>query len=298
MSVPKHLELAPEVRAARVAAATGELAALVATPPAEVRLRAAVLAVPGYTGSKEDFIHLLPLLARAGHPVIAIDLRGQFESGGPPDISAYTIEALGRDVAALLAAGPPRHVVGHSFGGLVCRAALLHGAPARSLTLLASGPAALGGTRGQLVELMRPLLTEGGVPAVWAVSQELEATDPAAQAVPVEVREFLRRRFLASPDEALLGMGDALVSAPDQVSDLRRTAVPTFVLHGDADDAWTPAEQRDMATRLGARHQELAGVGHSPAVDDPAATATALTTFWAAVDRSGADRSLEQVVDG
>jgi pimeloyl-ACP methyl ester carboxylesterase len=298
MSVPRHLDLAEEVRPARVAAASGELAALVATPPADVPLRPAVLAVPGYTGSKEDFIHLLPLLTRAGHPVTAIDLRGQYESGGPAEVSAYTTEALGRDVAALLSAGPTRHVIGHSFGGLVCRAALIDGAPARSLTLLASGPAALGGTRAQLIEAMRPLLIDGGVPAVLAVSEELDAADPAKQALPAEVRDFLRRRFLASPEEAMLGMGQALVGAPDRVDELRRTAVPSFVLHGDADDAWSPAEQRDMAIRLGARHLEMPGVGHSPAVDDPAATATALTSFWAAVDATGIGRSVEHVVGG
>jgi pimeloyl-ACP methyl ester carboxylesterase len=130
------------------------------------------------------------------------------------------------------------------------------------------------------------------------VSQELEAADPAAQAVPAEVRDFLRRRFLASPDEALLEMGDALVSAPDRVAELRRTAIPSFVLHGDGDDAWPPAEQRDMASRLGARYLELAGVGHSPAVDDPAATVTALTSFWASVDQAGAGGSVEHVVHG
>jgi len=91
MSVPRHLDLAPELCATRVTAASGELAALVATPPDDVVRRPPVLAVPGYTGSKEDFLHLLPLLARIGHPVTAIDLRGQHESGGPEDVSAYTI---------------------------------------------------------------------------------------------------------------------------------------------------------------------------------------------------------------
>jgi pimeloyl-ACP methyl ester carboxylesterase len=284
MSVPRHLDLAPEVVATRVTAASGDLAALVATPPAGVPLRPGVLAVPGYTGSKEDFLHLLPLLARAGHPTTAIDLRGQYESGGPEDLTAYTIEALGNDVAALLRAGEPRHIVAHSFGGLVCRAAVLSGAPARSLTLLGSGPAALGGTRGQLIDLMRPLIADGGVPAVWAASEAIEAADPNAAAVPPDVREFLRRRFLASPAAALLGMGTELINAPDRVAELRDNGIPTFVAHGDADDAWTPAEQHDMAERLGARYLVIKGADHSPAVDRPEATAAALEDFWATLD--------------
>src|SRR5580698_7341085 len=123
------MRLDPEVEPGRVQTASGSLATLVATPPSGVGARPGVLLVPGYTGSKEDFLHLLPLLARAGHPSTAIDLRGQYESGGPADLAAYTIEALAADVASLLSQGEPRHVVGHSFGGLICRAAILRGAP-------------------------------------------------------------------------------------------------------------------------------------------------------------------------
>jgi pimeloyl-ACP methyl ester carboxylesterase len=284
MSVPRDLELAPEVSTTHVTATSGELAALVATPPVGVARRPGVLAVPGYTGSKEDFLHLLPLLARAGHPVTAIDLRGQFESGGPNDVSAYTLEALGEDLASLLRSGEPVHLVGHSFGGLICREAVLSGAPARSLSLLGSGPGALGGTRGVLIEMMRPLLTDGGVPAVWEVSEALDAGDPKKANLPADVKDFLRRRFLASPDAALLGMGTAVTTAPDRVAELRENGVATFVAYGSLDDAWTPAEQLDMAERLGARHVVFDAVGHSPAVDVPQFVADALESFWSTVD--------------
>lgn len=280
MSVPRHMTLDPEVAPARVAAASGELAALVATPPDDARRRPGVLAVPGYTGSKEDFLHLLPLLARAGHPATAIDLRGQYESGGPEDESAYTIAALAEDVASLLSAGEPLHVIGHSFGGLICRHAVLAGAPARSLTLLASGPAALGGNRAAMIELMRPLLAEGGVPKVWEAAGGTNGTPD----VPAEVQDFLQRRFLASPAAALLGMGEALLNAEDRVDELRALGLPTFVLHGAGDDAWPPEQQRAMAERLDARYLELDGALHSPAVETPQATADALLDFWQPLD--------------
>jgi pimeloyl-ACP methyl ester carboxylesterase len=278
------------VRPGEVAAASGPLAALIATPPAGTPRRPAVLAVPGYTGSKEDFIHLLPLLARAGHPTTAIDLRGQYESAGPEDTAAYTLDALGRDVAALLDADEPMHVIGHSFGGLVCREAVLSGASPLSLTLLCSGPAALTGSRADLITLMQPLLASGGVSAVWEASQAVDAAAAAAgaptAAVPPEVQEFLRRRFLASPGAALLGMGQALTSAPDRAAELRERGVPTLVAHGELDDAWPLAEQRDMAHRLDARYLVFEGAGHSPAVDAPEAVAAALEAYWeAAVPR-------------
>jgi pimeloyl-ACP methyl ester carboxylesterase len=280
MSVPRSLDLAPEVTPARVAVASGELAALVATPPEGVVQRVGVLAVPGYTGSKEDFIHLLPLLARAGRPVTAVDLRGQYESGGPEDTAAYSMKALAADIASLLTEGEPRHVIGHSFGGLICREAVLDGAPARSLTLLGSGPGALGGKRGGLIELMRPVLADSGVPGLWEVSQAMDADDPAKAALPRDVRDFLRRRFLASPAAALVGMGTTVTTAPDRVGELRDSGVPALVAYGSLDDAWPPEAQADMAERLGAAQVVFDGLGHSPAVEDEAAVAAALESFW------------------
>jgi pimeloyl-ACP methyl ester carboxylesterase len=282
VSTPRHLDADPLVRPQRLAAASGEIAALVATPPAGTQAQLPVLLVPGYTGSKEDFWHVLPLLARAGHPATAIDLRGQYESGGPEDVSAYSLKALAGDVSSLLSG--PAHLVGHSFGGLICRQVVLDGGPVRSLTLLSSGPGALGGTKGQLIELMRPLLLDSGVPTVWEASKAIDASDLNAPVLTLPVADFLERRFLASPAAALLGMGETVTTAPDQTEELAATGIRTFVLHGDTDDAWPLEAQREMAERLGARHLELPGCGHSPAVDDPDAAADALLDFWAAVD--------------
>lgn len=286
MSVPKHLRPDPAVSLGRHSVPSGELAALIATPDASTNPRPGVLMVPGYTGSKEDFWHLLPLLAHAGRPASAIDLRGQCDSGGPEDIAAYTIDALAADVASLLEdADEPLHLVGHSFGGLICRAAVLAGAPVRSLTLLGSGPGALGGQRAALVEVMRPMLLDGGVPQVWQATAALNTS--AAQ--PPEVAAFLERRFLASPVAALLGMGEALVTADDRVAELAGRDIPILVACGESDDAWLPSEQADMSRRLGAPYVTFAGAGHSPNVDAPDAVADALEGFWS---------SVEQVVHG
>jgi pimeloyl-ACP methyl ester carboxylesterase len=284
MSVPKHLIPDPRVAATTVTGATGDLAALVATPPAAAAVRRGVLLVPGYTGSKEDFWHLLPLLAQDGRPTTAIDLRGQCDSGGPEDLDAYTIDALASDVAALLAASAePLHLVGHSFGGLVCRAAVLAGAPVRSLTLLGSGPGSLGGHRAALVEAMRPILLDGGgVPELWEVTAAMNADARAAQ--PPEVQAFIERRFLASPAAALLGMGEAVTTAADRTDELAKTDVPVLVACGENDDAWSPTEQEDMALRLGARFVTFAGAGHSPNVDTPEAVTETITSFWNDLD--------------
>ena len=103
----------------------GTFAVLEAYPEAGACELGTALLVPGYTGSKEDFLPVLAALADGGRRVIAIDLRGQYQTPGSDDPAAYDLAALGADVAAL-AAPPGRPTCwAHSFGGLVAREAAL-----------------------------------------------------------------------------------------------------------------------------------------------------------------------------
>jgi pimeloyl-ACP methyl ester carboxylesterase len=268
-----------------VPAASGDLAALVGEPPAGVAPREPVLLVPGYTGSKEDFLPALAPLARAGHRAVAVDLRGQYESTGPDDPSAYSLEALAKDVTVLLASlGGDAHLVGHSFGGLVVRRAVSNGARPRTLALVGSGPAALGGKRAEIVRLMALLLDDpdAGVAAIADASAALDREDPRMAGVPTEVVDFLRARWLANSPIGLRVMGEELINAADEVDALVAAQLPTLVVHGEADDAWPPAEQRAMAERLGARHAVVAGSVHSPACEAPDAFVETLVEFFAA----------------
>ena len=255
------------------------LAAVETRAPAE---RGTVLLVPGYTGSKEDLVPLLPLLAEAGWRAVAVDQRGQFESPGSDDPADYAVDALGADLLAVVdALGAPVHLVGHSFGGLVSRAAVLaRPDAARSLVLLGSGPAALGGQRAALMAHVRPLLETGGLEAVHEAQAAIAAADPRRAPQPPEVQEFLRRRFVSGSRTALEAMGEALLSEPDRVDALAATVVPVLVAHGEGDDAWLPEAQHAMAVRLGAAYEVVPGSIHSPAVENPEATAKALLAFW------------------
>jgi pimeloyl-ACP methyl ester carboxylesterase len=261
----------------------GPVAALEVAPDAGGDAGPVVL-VPGFTGSKEDFREVLAPLAAADHRAVAYDQRGQFASPGPDDASAYSVEALAGDLLALVDALDigPVHVVGHSFGGLVARAAVLKRPEAvRSLVLLGSGPAALTGPRVEMLPLMRPLLEQGGMPAVVEAVDAFNAGDPRWLALPTSVQQFLRRRMLASSAAGLLAMADALTGEPDLVAELRATGVATLVCHGEGDDAWAPALQREMAERLGAPYVVVPGALHSPAVENPEATVQALIDFFA-----------------
>jgi pimeloyl-ACP methyl ester carboxylesterase len=277
---------------------SGPLAAL-DTGPAD---GGTVLLVAGYTGSKEDFAPLLSPIADAGLRAVAIDQRGQFESPGPDDPAGYTVAELAADVIAVAVAlreqsDGPLHLLGHSFGGLVTRAAVL-AEPALfdSLTLLGSGPGRLTGPRAELLAHLSPLLEAGGVQLVNDTLEQLAMTDPRAQAVPAPTQEFLRRRFLANSAAGLRGMADAMLAEPDRVAELAATGVPVLVAHGIADDAWSPAVQAEMAGRLGARHEVIVHAVHSPAIENPARTLEVLVSFWAdLVGHPAADGQTEAV---
>lgn len=262
----------------------GSIVALEALPPGTPDGPPVVL-VPGYTGTKEDFAAILGPLAAAGRHLLAIDQRGQFESVGPDSPDAYTVDALAADLLAVIdELGGRADVVGHSFGGLVARAAAIAAPSAvASLVLLDSGPSAIGGERRLRMEALEPVLAAHGMAGVYAALEALAAGDPAWVASPREWKDFLRRRFVESSPVGLQAMGDALRCEPDRTAALRATGVPVLVAYGEADDAWPPAEQAEMAARLGAAHAVIPGAIHSPAAQQPVATVEVLLRFWAAL---------------
>jgi pimeloyl-ACP methyl ester carboxylesterase len=79
-------------------------------------------------------------------------------------------------------------------------------------------------------------------------------------------------------------MGDALLTEPDRVEELKAVGLPLLVCHGEHDDAWLPVTQAAMARRLGARHEVITDAVHSPAVEAPESTVEVLAGFWKDVD--------------
>ncbi|MFI5101147.1 MAG: alpha/beta hydrolase [Actinomycetes bacterium] len=225
MSTPPFLDLPAGVRDEPVGTGRGTFAALRSGPdlddeqgdghgeahpdghsdgPSD-RHRVVVL-VPGFTGSKEDFIAVLAPIGAAGFPVVAYDQRGQHGTAAltpqaPPE--GWELDAFAADLLAVVdrVAGPRPtavHLLGHSFGGLVARAAVLRD-PARfsSLVLLDSGPASIGPERdARLIALADALPTLGLAP-VWQIMQALELEAGNHPPGDPEVAEFLERRLQA-----------------------------------------------------------------------------------------------------
>ncbi|WP_181788834.1 alpha/beta fold hydrolase [Streptomyces phytophilus] len=287
MSKPPFVALPAGAEALRVETPRGAFAALRAGRP----VRGTALLVPGFTGSKEDFIALLEPLAAAGYRVVAVDGRGQYESAGPKDEDAYTQDELAQDVLALGAAlgaadGPPPHLLGHSHGGHVARAAVLRAPGAfSSLTLMSSGPGIVCDEQQSRAKLLADALTTYDMETVW---QAMRAFDPpGTPAVPDDVADFLHRRWLGTSPGQLVATARQLCEEADRTAELAGVPLPVHVLTGESDYVWPVAQMDDMAHRLQARRTVVGGADHSPNVDRPAETAAALAAFWSADRAAG-----------
>ena len=281
MSTPPFVDLPAAVHAVRLPTSGGPLAALRAAPGGPARGTA--LLVPGYTGSKEDFIAVLTPLALAGFDVVALDQRGQFQSPGSDVPGAYSLGRLGADLLEVLDALDVErvHLLGHSFGGLVAREAAL-AAPQRisTLTIMDSGPAAVPGSSAEQAKLLVAAAGVLSTAEIWAEIKRIEAAEGAVQNPDPEVRRFLEERFLANAASMLVGMGTEIVTAPDRTAELAAAGLPILVAAGVGDDAWPVEAQKDMAARLDAEFVLIEDAAHSPAAENPAKTAEILAAFW------------------
>lgn len=264
--------------------------------------RSWVVLVPGFTGSKEDFIAVLPLLAASGVGVVALDQLGQYESDASDDPSDYALDLLARDVAELIAVAGTRfgvesapHLVGHSFGGLVVQEAVAggHVVPA-SLVLLCTGPGALPPERWEQLPALVDALEVHDLATIWrimAAMAEAEAAHDDAGAADMpspDVQAFLERRWHANSAVQLREVARLLMGQPVITDRLRDVVarvgpggdLPVSVVWGELDDAWPVEVQAEMATRLDAAAVALPGLGHSPNAEDPTVTATVLLRAW------------------
>ncbi|MFI6942188.1 alpha/beta fold hydrolase [Streptomyces sp. NPDC050418] len=284
MSRPPTFTPPPCAHATTLSTDRGAFAVIDARP--EGTPKATVLLLPGYTGSKEDFIALHEPLAAAGYRSVAVDGRGQYASSGPGsdgepyrqgDEATYRQSELAADVLAQQAAlgGERVHLLGHSLGGQIARAAVLtDAAPFRSLTLMSSGPAQISPSQQQRVKLLLDALSVMGMAQVWEAIQALDAPEET------DTDDELRARWLRHSPAQLAATGRQLMTEPDRVAELAATGLPLHVVSGERDDTWPVPLLDAMAGRLAAARTVIAGAEHSPNTDRPGPTAAALTAFW------------------
>ena len=285
-------EFAKGVRRFYIETHRGCFAALTAEPVTPSS-RSVVLLVAGLTGSSEDYVRLLPILAANGFRAVAYDARGQNKTAliqGSVAEADLRLDAHAADVHAIkdaLDCGPV-HLVGHSLAGFIVRAAALTGPSSiTTLTLLSSGPSAIGGAHATELRLLREALRAMPLPEVYEAVKAYRAQQPQGWRRPVvdDAQErFLRRRFTANDPRALLEGIEVLLCAEDRCAELRELGLPVLVAFGAGEPYWEARVQQDMAERLGAQVVEIPDAGHCAQLDNPRGTAAALLAFLTATD--------------
>ena len=274
------MQLASNEHSASIKTQRGEFAALIAEPVG-TPIGFALLA-HGFTGSKEDFIHLLPELANLGWHSVAVDQRGCHESAGSENISDYTLDEFALDLVSITKSfNQPVHLLGHSLGGLVAQAATIAGANLASLTLFCSGPGAIPGTSYDWLKDFQVDLRAGNKNN--RIDNSIAEMKADGRLTSPNVENFLRTRWLNTKTAALLGKAQILIDQADlshDVAKIAKAGLPVLVTHGEADDAWPIAQQHDMAETIGAQYVVIPDAAHSPNVENVPATTAVLDQFW------------------
>ena len=235
--------------------------------------RGDVVLVHGFTGSKEDFSECGPMIAEHGYRVLTLDNRGQHESPHSKREDAYTIKSLARDaidLAQLLGMKNP-HLLGHSFGGLVSQRAVLM-APNywKSLTLMCSGPAAIGFREDFL---SHETLMSVPMEKIW--DDHMDAMEIGKPAY-----EMKKKRWAMSDSRSVATHRKHLIDEPSIVKEVRATGISAHVVYGENDDAWPLPLQDQMAKDLEAQLDVIPGAGHCPNEDTPELLTDVLVKFW------------------
>ena len=271
-SAPSLVDGTPAISPASAPGAAGENRALL---------------VPGYTGSKEDYAPVLPFLGEAGWDTLAYSQRGQGGSAAPVGLGAYGMSDFVGDLIAVAEAWAGTtgrvHLVGHSFGGIVARAAVV----ARpdlfaSVTLFCSGRAVH--DRMNALTILDPLPTGPGArqQVLRAYFPDMNFDEPG-----VGWAEFQRVRALDTASENLVGIARILSQLRPDTPALAAAGVPVHVLYGDQDEIWPPSWYAEEAADLGARESIIRGGAHSAQLQFPQEWARLASSFWAEVE-SGA----------
>ncbi|WP_433544549.1 alpha/beta fold hydrolase (plasmid) [Streptomyces sp. CA-294286] len=259
----------------------GQLAALYCAPPADVDRKACVVLVGGLAGSKEDFNPLLPLLGQAGYHAYAYDHRGQYESDGPTDPAAYTVQALGEDLhSVLFQVKHPNsvHLVALCVGGFVAHHASEGLGAAASLALVGCPLSVSRGVYWRLRAmalvgwLMGPTRTAQWVIGHWEKSRPRETLDPATQLV-------ASTRLTRTRPGHLLGVVRSWAALRHR-GPITATPLPTLIMNGAKDGLFPARDFTDAARRLGAAHVVIADAGHNTQQHQPQAVTQALLHFW------------------
>jgi len=230
--------------------------------------------VHGFTGSKEDFDFIGPLLAERGYRVTTFDNRGQHESAHSQRPDAYTTASIARDIielASIMKMAKP-HLFGHSLGGVIAQVCAADAPDTfSSLTLMCSGPKP--GPHTDDLQFMIENFSTHTMESAWENFQSEGFVNHPR-------KELMKSRWLASDMRSVLTHAEILATFPSRTKEIAATGIAAHVIYGDGDDRWPLEMQNQMADELSAPVTVIADAGHCPNEDQPATTAKAIADFW------------------
>ena len=272
-----------EVSEVKLKAGNKELGALVTEP--ESIHAGTIVFVPGWSGSREDFVAVLPLLSSLGWHCFSIDQNGQPASYGSNKLEDFSLESFAQDLIDIANSfSEPIHLIGHSFGGIVAQYAASKSPQSfASVTLLCSGTGPLPKENwGGLPALVQAVENGRSLAFIWFV-KTLVLTILRKQSFSKPVRKWRKERWLNTNPLSLKVMSELLMKVENVTEKLKITLskhkLPILVMRGENDDAWPRKEQLEMAQTLNATFIEILGAAHSPARELPDKTAIELDTF-------------------
>ncbi|MEV1248023.1 alpha/beta fold hydrolase [Nonomuraea sp. NPDC050022] len=246
----------------------------------------ALVLIHGLAASTRSWDALVPLLTKS-HRVIRIDLLGHGRSAKPAG-GGYGMPEQGLRVGEAMDRLGIKHatVVGHSTGGAVATA-LAEQRPdlVTSLVLIDTAPrlaaaVSAGGVGGLLYT---PVIGQ----LLWRLRTDSLIRNAAStafsrpgfkvpQAVVDDARGMTYHALIATTQT-----GDDYVNQralPDRLIPLGK---PLLVIFGEEDQRWRSSSAAEYSAVPGAKVELLAGVGHSPIMEDPPRTAALLLAFTA-----------------
>ncbi|MDO9440532.1 MAG: alpha/beta fold hydrolase, partial [Beijerinckiaceae bacterium] len=256
-----------------------------------------VVCLHGLTRNARDFEDLAPIIAKSGRRVLVAEMRGRGSSAYDPDPANYHFLTYAADVAALLdSLGIARAIfIGTSMGGFITmflaseRSDLVAAAVLNDIgpEIAPEGLARI----GQYVGKSAPI-------ASWQDAADY-ARMTSGSALPdygdADWLRFARRMFredgtgipVLDYDIGITGGKSPPTGTPEEnwaKFEAMANSRPTMVLRGAISDILS----LDTVSRMSAKAptlivESVAGVGHAPVLDEPAALA-AITDFLSTLD--------------
>jgi pimeloyl-ACP methyl ester carboxylesterase len=245
-----------------------------------------IVCLPGLTRNARDFDALATRLAGQWR-VLAVEFRGRGESAYAKDSMTYVPLIYVQDVEALLTELAVSRVIllGTSLGGIVSMIlASMDRERIAGVILNDIGP----DIEPRGLERIRGYVGRTGPWPTWLHAARWLSDNNASTYPHYDLSDWLvmaKRAFRLTSTGRIVADYDKKISEPFRLAggeagrDLWPVlagmgSVPTLVLHGELSDVLSEATAQTMVEKLpNARYVNVPGVGHAPALDEPAALA-------------------------